>query len=192
MANILYVFSEIPLEYKTITKKNKMIKNTILAMLAIGVLTTSCDSDDDSAPKTADLTIDLTGLEALGNDFVYEGWVIVDGSPVSTGTFSSVDFPQSFSVDADQRLCQSRRGEFTDMMKPRGIDDGRRPVDPANAKRAPFLNNDPRSAYDCRPSNVICGQMSAFSIKGKISFAASNYRFWPFADLQYIPKVLTN
>ncbi|MCL5129764.1 anti-sigma factor [Algibacter sp. L4_22] len=84
-----------------------MIKNTILAMLAIGVLTTSCDSDDDSAPKTADLTIDLTGLEALGNDFVYEGWVIVDGSPVSTGTFSSVDFPQSFSVDADQLASAS-------------------------------------------------------------------------------------
>ncbi|WP_147677506.1 anti-sigma factor [Algibacter pacificus] len=79
-----------------------MIKNTILAMLAIGVLTTSCDSDDDSTPKTADLTVNLTGLEELGNDYVYEGWVIVDGAPVSTGTFSSVVFPQSFTVDADQ------------------------------------------------------------------------------------------
>ncbi len=83
-------------------KKDKMIKNTILAMLALGILTTSCDSDDDNAPTTANLTINLTGLEELGNDFVYEGWVIVDGAPVSTGTFSSVDFPQSFSVDADQ------------------------------------------------------------------------------------------
>jgi len=80
-----------------------MIKNTILAMLAIGLLTTSCDSDDDSTPTTtSDLTIDLTGLEELGDDFVYEGWVIVDGSPVSTGTFSSVVFPQSYTVDAEQ------------------------------------------------------------------------------------------
>ncbi len=88
-------------------KKDKMIKNTILAMLALGVLTTSCDSDDDNAPTTANLTINLTGLEELGSDFVYEGWVIVDGAPVSTGTFSSVDFPQSFSVDADQLASAS-------------------------------------------------------------------------------------
>ena len=80
-----------------------MIKNTILAMLAIGVLTTSCDSDDDNNTlTTADLTVNLTGLEELGDDFVYEGWVIVDGSPVSTGTFTSVVFPQSFTVDSEQ------------------------------------------------------------------------------------------
>lgn len=102
MANILYVFSEIPLEYKQSLKRNKMIKNTILAMLAVGFLATSCDSDDDDAPATADLTINLDGLEALGSDYVYEGWIIVDGSPVSTGTFTSVTFPQSFTVDADQ------------------------------------------------------------------------------------------
>lgn len=79
-----------------------MIKNTILAMLAVGVLTTSCDSDDDNTLTTADLTVNLTGLEELGTDYVYEGWVIVDGSPVSTGTFSSVVFPQTFNVDANQ------------------------------------------------------------------------------------------
>ena len=45
------------------------------------------------------LILNLTGLEELGVDFVYEGWLIVNGSPVSTGTFSSIDFPQSFTVD---------------------------------------------------------------------------------------------
>lgn len=80
-----------------------MIKKMILAIVAIGILTTSCSSDDDNnTPTTSSLTIDFTGLEALGNDYVYEGWIIVDGSPVSTGTFTSVVFPQTFTVDTDQ------------------------------------------------------------------------------------------
>lgn len=81
-----------------------MIKKMFLAVLAVATFATSCSSDDDTntAPTTAQLTLNLDGLEALGNDFVYEGWIIVDGSPVSTGTFSSVTFPQSFTVNAAQ------------------------------------------------------------------------------------------
>ena len=33
------------------------------------------------------LSLSFDGLEPLGDDAVYEGWVIVDGSPVSTGRF---------------------------------------------------------------------------------------------------------
>lgn len=33
------------------------------------------------------LALAFGGLEDLGPDYVYEGWVIVDGAPVSTGTF---------------------------------------------------------------------------------------------------------
>ena len=77
-----------------------MIKKMFFAVLAIGIIATSCSSDDDNEPTTASLTIDLNGLEALGSDFVYEGWIIVNGAPVSTGTFSSVSFPQTFVVDA--------------------------------------------------------------------------------------------
>ena len=80
-----------------------MIRKMFFAILAISLVATSCSSDDDNnTPSTANLTLDLTGLEELGNDFVYEGWIIVDGSPVSTGTFSSVTFPQTYSVDATQ------------------------------------------------------------------------------------------
>jgi hypothetical protein len=80
-----------------------MIKKTILGLLAIGLFAVSCSSDDDNnAPTNADLTLNLQGLEELGNDFVYEGWIIVNGQPVSTGTFSSVAFPQTFSVNAIQ------------------------------------------------------------------------------------------
>lgn len=80
-----------------------MMKKMILASLAIGIFATSCSSDDDNNSSTnSELTLNLDGLEALGDDFVYEGWIIVDGLPVSTGTFSSVDFPQTFSVNSDQ------------------------------------------------------------------------------------------
>ena len=80
-----------------------MIKKTVLGLLAIGLFAVSCSSDDDNnVPTNADLTLNLDGLEALGGDFVYEGWIIVDGQPVSTGTFSSVTFPQTFSVNATQ------------------------------------------------------------------------------------------
>lgn len=73
-----------------------------LALTMIGLIAISCSSDDDNSPATANLTLNLSGLEELGNDFVYEGWIIVDGSPVSTGVFSDVTFPQSFPVDATQ------------------------------------------------------------------------------------------
>lgn len=78
-----------------------MIKKMFFAILAIGILVTSCDKDNDGMSTTSELTLNLTGLEVLGDDYVYEGWIIVDGSPVSTGTFSSVTFPQSFTVDND-------------------------------------------------------------------------------------------
>jgi len=67
--------------------------------MALAIFTTSCSSDDDAQSQNGELTLNLDGLEALGNDYVYEGWLIVNGSPVSTGTFSSVSFPQTFSVD---------------------------------------------------------------------------------------------
>ncbi len=39
----------------------------------------------------SDLNLDISGLENLGDDYMYEGWVIVDGSPVTTGVFSVDD-----------------------------------------------------------------------------------------------------
>ncbi|WP_179352424.1 anti-sigma factor [Winogradskyella vidalii] len=80
-----------------------MKKTMILAVLALGIFANSCSNDDDNnSSVNSNLTLNLDGLEALGDDFVYEGWIIVDGSPVSTGTFSSVDFPQTFSVNSEE------------------------------------------------------------------------------------------
>ncbi len=79
-----------------------MIKNIFLTVLTLGIFVTSCSSDDDTTPTTSILTLNLNGLETLGSDFVYEGWIIVEGSPVSTGIFTSVVFPQTFSVNTTQ------------------------------------------------------------------------------------------
>lgn len=50
-------------------------------------------------PKMKTLTLDIAGLENLGDDYVYEGWVIVDGAPVSTGVFT-VDDQGAWSASA--------------------------------------------------------------------------------------------
>lgn len=76
-----------------------MKKVFLWAFIALGLITVSCDDDDN--PTTGQLTLNLSGLEELGSTQVYEGWLIVNGAPVSTGTFSSVSFPQSFNVDYD-------------------------------------------------------------------------------------------
>lgn len=74
----------------------------VLNLAIVLVLTTffvGCNNNEESEPTTGNLTVDFTGLEPLGADYVYEGWLIVNGSPVSTGTFTSVTFPQTFTVD---------------------------------------------------------------------------------------------
>ncbi|MEO9569859.1 MAG: anti-sigma factor [Polaribacter sp.] len=76
----------------------KKVLNLALAFIITAVFV-ACSNDDNTEVTTGDLTIDLTGLEELGSDYVYEGWLIVDGNPVSTGTFTSVSFPQTYTVD---------------------------------------------------------------------------------------------
>ncbi|MDY8135811.1 anti-sigma factor [Aquimarina sp. 2201CG5-10] len=63
--------------------------------IALGFLGVSCSSDD--GPPVANLTLEIVGLETLTNGATYEGWLIVDGNPVSTGKFNiaanSITFP---------------------------------------------------------------------------------------------------
>ena len=73
------------------------MKKIIFGILTIGLLFGSC-GDDDSTGTTSELTLNLTGLENLGADFVYEGWVMVDGVPQTTGIFT---------VDDDEVLSQT-------------------------------------------------------------------------------------
>jgi len=54
--------------------------------MSLSFIAVSCNDDD--GPTSGNLVLDLSGLEALGSGFAYEGWLIVDGSPVSTGVFT--------------------------------------------------------------------------------------------------------
>jgi hypothetical protein len=56
--------------------------------------------------EMAVLSLDLVGLEELGPDWAYEGWLIVDGAPVSTGVFTvdgeGMASNYVFEIDAEQ------------------------------------------------------------------------------------------
>ncbi len=69
----------------------------------LAILLCHCGEDDENNRQT--LTLGFQGLEPLGQDYVYEGWLIVGGAPVSTGRFSinaSGDpEPGSFEIDAN-------------------------------------------------------------------------------------------
>jgi len=66
----------------------KTSKLILLALVAMTVIT-SCKKEEDEAPENMmkEITVNISGLEDLGDDYVYEGWLIVNGNPVSTGTF---------------------------------------------------------------------------------------------------------
>src|SRR5690625_4946999 len=49
-----------------------------------------CDKDDEDLSKSS-LVLEVEGLENLGDDYVYEGWIEVDGEMVSVGTFTIDD-----------------------------------------------------------------------------------------------------
>ncbi len=56
-----------------------------LALLA-SVTLAACDSSSSSSD--AGLELSLSGVEPLSNGFHYEGWLIIDGQPVTTGKFN--------------------------------------------------------------------------------------------------------
>jgi acyl-CoA-binding protein len=60
---------------------------SLLGLLSIAFLT-SCDDDSNNAATSKNLTLNFTGLEDLGANYKYEGWVMVNGKPVTTGVFS--------------------------------------------------------------------------------------------------------
>jgi len=62
--------------------------NNILKLMVLGfaMIMVSCGDDDSSTNDQ--LTLNLSGLENLGDGFAYEGWIMVDGSPQTTGVFT--------------------------------------------------------------------------------------------------------
>ena len=62
---------------------------TGFGIIALAMLTfVGCSDDETPTTTTGTLKLSFTGLEDLGADAVYEGWIIVNSVPVSTGTFT--------------------------------------------------------------------------------------------------------
>jgi len=74
-----------------------MKKSNLLILALIVFMFVGCSKDDDGGsepvvvppPPTAVLTVTLNGLEPLGDAYEYEGWIMVNGNPVSTGKFDT-------------------------------------------------------------------------------------------------------
>jgi hypothetical protein len=64
-----------------------IIVSMIIAVI-IGI--TGCSNNDNPSnpPATGELTLNVTGLKDLGSSAKYEGWIIVNGTPKSTGKFT--------------------------------------------------------------------------------------------------------
>lgn len=76
---------------------------------------TSCEKDDEpqkGIEGTRFLSLKINGLEDLGTNYRYEGWMIVNGAPISTGVFSvnsSGEMSQtSFSLNAVQLFSATK------------------------------------------------------------------------------------
>ncbi|WP_010178789.1 anti-sigma factor [Aquimarina agarilytica] len=79
------------------------LKKLIFGVATLGALAVSCDSDD-AAGNLSNLNLNVAGLEALGSDFVYEGWLIVDSKPVSTGRFTD---PETKTQSVDSEMLEA-------------------------------------------------------------------------------------
>jgi hypothetical protein len=73
-----------------------LLKN--LSLVALILLTAFACKDEEMNPTDKDLSLNIQGLEDLGSGYAYEGWIMVDGAPKTTGTFT---------VDASGNLSQT-------------------------------------------------------------------------------------
>ena len=84
------------------------MKKTLLLLLSLTFFIIGCSDDDDNnsvEPTSSSLNLNIAGLEDLGSTAVYEGWIMVDGAPKTTGTFTvdgSGNLSQtSFDINSD-------------------------------------------------------------------------------------------
>ena len=67
---------------------NKIKSMGFLGLLGVLSLASCKKDSEETTPTNGNLTLNISGLEDLGSDYIYEGWVIVNGSAVTAGTFT--------------------------------------------------------------------------------------------------------
>ncbi|MCT4664405.1 MAG: anti-sigma factor [Flavobacteriales bacterium] len=85
----------------------KLIKSLVASLILAGVVVSSCTKDEiETKEQEGNLKLNFTNLPNLGNDAQYEGWIMVDGKPVSAGVFTVDDngnmSKSEFTLDAEQ------------------------------------------------------------------------------------------
>lgn len=72
---------------------------TLLALLT--TLALGCEPADEAPIEGRAAHWEIGGLEPLGGGYVYEGWLIIDGEPVSTGRFNTTDGESAIGTSDD-------------------------------------------------------------------------------------------
>ena len=72
-----------------ISRLPRVLAVTVVAVLTVAALAACGGGDSDGEQET--LVLSITRLQPLANEYHYEGWAIIDGSPVSTGKFNVND-----------------------------------------------------------------------------------------------------
>lgn len=91
----------------------RTMRKAVGILFTVGLMT-GCGGDSPTGPDAAggSLSLSLNGLESLGSGFAFEGWVVVDGSPISTGVFtvdaSGSPSRASFDVDSGELARATR------------------------------------------------------------------------------------
>ena len=57
-------------------------------LIVLGVIAFAACDDEPAGPELTMLELSFSGLDPLENGYHYEGWVIIDGAPVTTGKFN--------------------------------------------------------------------------------------------------------
>jgi hypothetical protein len=70
----------------------------MVGLIALALVATASTSDTTARARTV-MNLSFRGLEDLGPGWAYEGWFIVNGTPISTGTFT---------VDEHGKISQRR------------------------------------------------------------------------------------
>jgi len=71
--------------------KRTLLTTAVIAAAALVIAGCSDNKSSPTQPQMGTLTLNITGLDNLGTGYDYEGWLIVNSSPVSTGTFTVDD-----------------------------------------------------------------------------------------------------
>jgi hypothetical protein len=121
-----------------------------LLMLASVLFLSACDDDDDN-DSSGNLNLDISGLADLGSGYAYEGWIMVNGTPVSTGVFT---------VNSNGQLSKS---DF--QLNPQQLDNA----------TAFILTIEPSPDSDPAPSNIhlVAGDFSGNNASLSVDHAAA-------------------